>query len=151
MPFIRTSVNRGGRGRNRRPEDRLEISRGGQKREHAAHRLKVAPLKSRFPRANIDLAQRGAWSAAIGHVPRVLSGAVGTKGRAQLVKEAFCMGVILTSACSAPTDRRGGAHQQHPAPLVGILDGPPEGIIQFHEMLGSGSIGDEKRGDLMAA
>ena len=37
-----------------------------------------------------------------------------------------------------------------PPRLVGILDGPPEGIIQFHELLGAGSIGDEKRGDLMA-
>ena len=34
-------------------------------------------------------------------------------------------------------------------PLI-ILDGQPEGIIQFHELLGVGSIGDEKRGDLMA-
>ena len=30
------------------------------------------------------------------------------------------------------------------------LDGQPEGIIQFHELSGVGSIGDEKRGDLMA-
>ena len=35
-----------------------------------------------------------------------------------------------------------------PPRLVGILDGPPEGIIQFHELPGAGSIGDEKRGDL---
>ena len=37
-----------------------------------------------------------------------------------------------------------------PPRLVGILDGAPEGIIQFHELPGAGSIGDEKRGDLMA-
>ena len=37
-----------------------------------------------------------------------------------------------------------------PPRLVGILDGAPEGIIQFHELPGVGSIGDEKRGDLMA-
>ena len=31
-----------------------------------------------------------------------------------------------------------------PPLLVGILDGPPEGIIQFHELpAGAGSIGDE--------
>jgi hypothetical protein len=34
--------------------------------------------------------------------------------------------------------------------LAGILDGPPEGIIQFHELPGAGSIGDEKRGGMMA-
>ena len=38
-----------------------------------------------------------------------------------------------------------------PPQLAGILDGAPEGIIQFHELPGVGSIiGDEKRGDLMA-
>ena len=37
-----------------------------------------------------------------------------------------------------------------PPRLVGILDGSPEGIIQFHELPGAGSIGDEKRGGLMA-
>ena len=67
-------------------------------------RVCVTPLKSRFPRAHIDLARRGAWSAAIRHAPRVLGGAVGTKERAQLIKETFCMGVILTSANS--TERR---------------------------------------------
>ena len=35
-----------------------------------------------------------------------------------------------------------------PPRLVGVLDGAPEGIIQFHELPGVGSIGDEKRGDL---
>ena len=34
--------------------------------------------------------------------------------------------------------------------LLAILDGAPEGIIQFHESPGAGSIGDEKRGGLMA-
>ena len=37
-----------------------------------------------------------------------------------------------------------------PPRLHAILDGKPEGIIQFHELSGVGSIGDEKRGDLMA-
>ena len=37
-----------------------------------------------------------------------------------------------------------------PPRLRAILDGKPEGIIQFHELSGVGSIGDEKRGDLMA-
>jgi len=38
-----------------------------------------------------------------------------------------------------------------PTRLHAILDGnPPEGIIQFHELSGVGSIGGEKRGDLMA-
>ena len=37
-----------------------------------------------------------------------------------------------------------------PPRLHAILDGQPEGIIQFHELSGVGSIGDEKRGDLMA-
>ena len=37
-----------------------------------------------------------------------------------------------------------------PPRLLAILDGPAEGIIQFHEFPGAGSIGDEKRGDLMA-
>jgi hypothetical protein len=37
-----------------------------------------------------------------------------------------------------------------PPCLHAILDGKPEGIIQFHELSGVGSIGDEKRGALMA-
>ena len=37
-----------------------------------------------------------------------------------------------------------------PRLLHATLDGQPEGIIQFHELSGVGSIGDEKRGDLMA-
>jgi len=37
-----------------------------------------------------------------------------------------------------------------PPRLHAILDGKPEGIIQFHELKGVGSIGDESRGDLMA-
>ena len=37
-----------------------------------------------------------------------------------------------------------------PPRLHAILDRNPEGIIQFHELSGVGSIGDEKRGDLMA-
>ena len=56
-------------------------------------------------RRRIDLARRGAWSAAIRHAPRALGGAVVTKGRAQLIKETFCMGVILTLARS-PARRR---------------------------------------------
>ena len=49
-------------------------------------------------RRRIDLARSGAWSAAIRHAPRALGGAVVTKGRAQLIKETFCMGVILALA-----------------------------------------------------
>ena len=52
-------------------------------------------------RRRIDLARSGAWSAAIRHAPRALGGAVVTKGRAQLIKETFFMGVILTLAVSA--------------------------------------------------
>ena len=37
-----------------------------------------------------------------------------------------------------------------PPRVAEILDGAPEGIIQLHELPGVGSIGDEKRGDLMA-
>ena len=37
-----------------------------------------------------------------------------------------------------------------PPRLHAILDGKPEGIIQFHELSGVGSIGDEKRGGLIA-
>ena len=37
-----------------------------------------------------------------------------------------------------------------PPRLHAILDGKPEGTIQFHKLPGVGSIGDEKRGDLMA-
>ena len=37
-----------------------------------------------------------------------------------------------------------------PPRLHAILDGKPEGILQFHEFPGAGSIGDEKRGDLMS-
>ena len=36
-----------------------------------------------------------------------------------------------------------------PPRLHAILDGQPEGIIQFHELSGVGSISNEKRGDLM--
>ena len=39
---------------------------------------------------------------------------------------------------------------RHGCSQLAILDGPAEGIIQFHEFPGVGSIGDEKRGDLMA-
>ena len=35
-----------------------------------------------------------------------------------------------------------------PPRVAEILDGAPEGIIQFHELPGVGSNGDEKRGDL---
>ena len=51
-----------------------------------------------LPRARIDLARRGAWSAAIRHAPRVLGGAVATNRRAQLIKETFWRGVTLTPA-----------------------------------------------------
>ena len=34
--------------------------------------------------------------------------------------------------------------------MLTILDGKPEGTIQFHEFPGAGSVGDEKRGDLMS-
>ena len=37
-----------------------------------------------------------------------------------------------------------------PPRLHAVLDGTPEGIIQFHELSGVGSVGDEKYGDLMA-
>ena len=37
-----------------------------------------------------------------------------------------------------------------PPRLHAILNGQPGGIIQFRELSGVGSIGDEKRGDLMA-
>ena len=46
-------------------------------------------------------------------------------------------------AIASPTD-------EVPPRLHAILDGKPEDIIQFHEFPGAGSIGDEKRGDLMA-
>jgi len=46
-------------------------------------------------------------------------------------------------AIAAPTDKV-------PPRMLTILDGKPEGIIQFHEFPGAGSIGDEKCGDLMA-
>ena len=47
-------------------------------------------------------------------------------------------------AVASPTDR------VPPRRLHAILDGKPEGIFQFHEFPGAGSIGDEKRGDLMS-
>ena len=53
-----------------------------------------------IPRARTDLARLGAWSAAIGHAPRVLGGAAVTNRRAQLIKEIFWMGVTLTPAFS---------------------------------------------------
>ena len=46
-------------------------------------------------------------------------------------------------AIAAPTDKV-------PPRLLAILDGTTEGIIQFHEFPSAGSIGDEKRGDLMS-
>ena len=64
-------------------------------------------------RRRIDLARRGAWSAAIRHAPRALGGAVVTKGRAQLIKGAFCMGVILTSATNDDARRRQDAACPH--------------------------------------
>ena len=53
-----------------------------------------------IPRARTDLARLGAWSAAIGHAPRVLGGAAVTNRRAQLIKEIFWMGVTLTPAAA---------------------------------------------------
>ena len=53
-----------------------------------------------IPRARTDLARLGAWSAAIGHAPRVLGGAAVTNRRAQLIKEIFWMGVTLTPAAT---------------------------------------------------
>ena len=55
-----------------------------------------------IPRARTDLARLGAWSAAIGHAPRVLGGAAVTNRRAQLIKEIFWMGVTLTPADREP-------------------------------------------------
>ena len=46
-------------------------------------------------------------------------------------------------AIAAPSERI-------PPRLLTILDDSPDGIIQFHEIPGAGSIGDEKRGGLMA-
>ena len=65
-----------------------------------------------LPRERIDLARRGAWSAAIRHAPRALGGAVVTKGRAQLIKETFCMGVILTLAIGHRSVRAGALDAQ---------------------------------------
>ena len=45
---------------------------------------------------------------------------------------------------------RGDDGEYVPPRLHAILDGQPEGIIQFHELSGVGSIGNEKRGGLMA-
>ena len=61
-----------------------------------AWQFRVTSLKMWLLRRRTSLAQRGAWSAAIRRAPRrVLGGAVGTKGRAQLIEVAFCLGVIL--------------------------------------------------------
>ena len=46
-------------------------------------------------------------------------------------------------AIAAPSERI-------PPRLLAILDGPAEGTIHIHEFLDAGSIGDAKRGDLMA-
>ena len=51
-----------------------------------------------LPRARIDLARRGAWSAAIRRARRVPGGAVATKRRAQLIKGIFWTPLTLTPA-----------------------------------------------------
>ena len=51
-----------------------------------------------LPRARIDLARRGAWSAAIRRARRVPGGAVATKRRAQLIKEIYWTPLTLTPA-----------------------------------------------------
>ena len=84
-------------------------------------------------RRRIDLARSGAWSAAIRHAPRALGGAVVTKGRAQLIKETFCVGVILALARTllAPSPR---------TTLLGRPFGRVEGAIRHRQddLLGAG-------------
>ena len=56
-----------------------------------------------LPRAPIDLARRGAWSAETAHAPRVPDVAVAAHRRAQPFGKAFSRGVASTSArASAP-------------------------------------------------
>ena len=57
-----------------------------------------------LPRARIDLARRGAGSAAIRRARRVPGGPVATKRRAQLIKEIFWTPLTLTPAASADGD-----------------------------------------------
>ena len=49
----------------------------------------ITPLKMSPPRARIDLARYGAWSAETTHTPRVPDMAVVPHRQAQLVKQTF--------------------------------------------------------------
>ena len=99
-----------------------------------------------IPRARTDLARLGAWSAAIGHAPRVLGGAAVTNRRAQLIKEIFWMGVTLTPASQTqpnpakpsqtpqPNRAKPSHTQPHPATsghtqLRGLVDLGPGEVI----------------------
>ena len=53
----------------------------------------VTPLKMPLPRAPIDLARRGAWSAETTHAPRVPDVAVAAHRRAQPISKTFSRGV----------------------------------------------------------
>ena len=59
----------------------------------------VTPLKRPLPRAPIDLARRGAWSAETTHAPRVPDVAVAAHRRAQPISKTFSREVTSARAC----------------------------------------------------
>ena len=58
----------------------------------------VTPLEMSLPRARIDPARRGAWSAETTHVPRVPDMAVAAHRRAQSFRNTFSRGVTSARA-----------------------------------------------------
>ena len=88
----------------------------------------VTPLKMPLPRAPIDLARRGAWSAETTHAPRVPDVAVAAHRRAQPISKTFSRGVTSARAC---------AHLPRPLSPVLRLSSPPPPPF-FFTVRGSG-------------
>jgi hypothetical protein len=91
----------------------------------------VTPLKMPFPRAPIDLARRGAWSAETTHAPRVPDVAVAAHRRAQPIRKAFSRGGDLGSShFQEPKAGRGGGNSvalTWPSVFGGRPDRPSRG------------------------
>ena len=66
----------------------------------------VTPLKMPLPRAPINLARRGAWSAETTHAPRVPDVAVAVHRRAQPISKAFSREVTSARASKMVVKRQ---------------------------------------------
>ena len=78
-------------------------------------------------------------------------GSLTTVGMEALLRSDICVGLTPDQGKRIRYQAIAIVEMAESAPprLHAILDGQPEGTNQFHELSGVGSIGDEKRGDLM--